>query len=94
MSHDRTEADRLLGEDWIDLRHVLVISAVAAHPERERILELQQEVDEQGQRRWSLCRHVEPDGWVELWLRPWPLDRLDWRPAIRVGTWPEKEARA
>jgi hypothetical protein len=26
-----------------------------------------------------------------VWLRPWPLDRIDARPPIRVGAWPEKE---
>jgi hypothetical protein len=26
-----------------------------------------------------------------VWLRPWPLDRIDARPPISVGAWPEKE---
>ena len=92
MTDDRNEADRILGEDWMNPRHVLVQRAVEAHPERELIRSLLQETDELGERRWSPVRHVEDDGWVELWLRPWPLDRFDERPPIRVGTWPEKEA--
>jgi hypothetical protein len=75
----------------VDLRHVRLMKALDAHPQRDLIAELQQETDEDGERRWSLCREVEEDGWVELWLRPWPLDRLDERPPIRVGAWPEKE---
>ncbi len=78
MSADRNEADR---------------KALEANPERGLIVQLQQETDEHGERRWSLCRQVEEDGWVELWLRPWPLDRLDERPPIRVGEWPEKEGK-
>ena len=91
MCDDRNEADRILGEDWMDPRHVRLVEAVEANPQRHLIADLQQETDENGQRRWSLCRQVEDDGWVEVWLRPWPLDRLDERPPIRVGAWPEKE---
>ena len=92
MGDDRNEADRILGEDWMDPRHALLVKALAAHPERGLIVQLQQETDEHGERRWSLCRQVEDDGWVEVWLRPWPLGRLDERPPIRVGAWPEKKA--
>jgi hypothetical protein len=34
---DRNEADRILGEDWMDPRHVLLTKALAGHPERELI---------------------------------------------------------
>jgi hypothetical protein len=72
----------------MDPRRVLLVKAVSSHPERERILELQQETDEYGERRWSLCRQVEDDGWFVVWLRPWPLDRFDERAPIRIGAWP------
>lgn len=35
MKNDRNEADRILGEDWMDPRHVRLVKALAAHPERE-----------------------------------------------------------
>jgi hypothetical protein len=92
MTDDRNEADRFLGEDWMHPRHVLAVQTLEAHPERELIRSLLQETDERGEGRWRLCRHLEDDGWVELWVRPWPPDRFDERPPIRVGSWPEKEA--
>ena len=58
-------------------RHRLLLKALEAHPERELIEELKRETDESGERGWSLCRQVEDDGWVKLWVRPWPLDRFD-----------------
>ena len=88
---DRNEADRILGEDWMAPRHVLLVEALEAHPERGLIVQLQQETDEHGERRWSFYRQLDEDGWVEVWLRPWPRDRFDARPSIRVGAWPEKE---
>ena len=91
MEGNRNEADRILGEDWMDPRHVRLVEALEAHPQRALIADLQQETDEHGGRRWSPCRQLEDDGWVDVWLRPWPLDRFDERPPIRVGAWPEKE---
>ena len=92
MSDDWNKADEIFGEDWVDPRHLLLLKAIEAHPARELIGALQQETDEKGERRWSLCRHLDDDGWVEVWLRPWPLNRFDERPPIRVGAWPMKEA--
>jgi hypothetical protein len=92
VSDDRNEADRILGEGWMDPRHALLVKAFEAHPTRGLIVQLQQETDEHGEGRWSLCRQVEDDGWVDVWLRPWPLERFDERPPIKVGSWPEKEA--
>ena len=92
MSEDRNGPDRILGEDWIDPRHQLLLNALETHPERELIAQLQQETDDGGERRWSLCRQLQDDGWVEVWLRPWPLDRFDARPPIKVGAWPMMEA--
>jgi hypothetical protein len=92
MDDDPNDVDRILGEDWVDPRHLLLLKALEAHPERTLIDELQRETDEHGERRWSLCRQLDDDGWVEVWLRPWPLDRPDQRPPIKVGTWPMKEA--
>ena len=91
MNDDWNKADEIFGEDWVDPRHLLLLKAIEAHPARELIGELQQETDEKGKRRWSLCRQLDDDGWVEVWLRPWPLDRPDERPPIKVGTWPMKE---
>jgi hypothetical protein len=37
------------------------------------------------------------DPWVEMWLLPWPTDRPEYRPPIKIGTWPlslETEALA
>jgi hypothetical protein len=31
---ERNEADRILGEDWMDPRHALLVKALEAHPER------------------------------------------------------------
>jgi hypothetical protein len=92
MDDDRIEADPVLGEDWVDPRHLLLLNALESHPERELIEARQQERDAIGERRWALCRQLEDDGWVEVWLRPWPFDRFDARSPIRVGAWPEKEA--
>ena len=50
------------------------MAALEAHLQRDLIAELQRETDLYGERRWSLCRQVEEDG-LEVWLRPWPLDR-------------------
>ena len=90
--NDRNEADRISGEGWTDPRDLLLVKALAAHPELELIEQREQERDAIGERRWSLRRHLEEDGWVEVWLRPWPFDRFDARPPIRVGAWPEQEA--
>ena len=92
MNDDENGADRVLGEGWTDPRDLLLVKALAAHPERELIEARQQETDAIGQRRWSLSRQLEDDGWVEVWLRPWPFDRFEARLPIRVGAWPEKEA--
>ena len=91
VDDDPDDVDRILGEEWIDPRQQLLLNALEAHPERELIAELQHEMDG-GLRRWSLCRQLEDDGWVEVWLRPWPLDRFDARPPIKVGAWPMMEA--
>jgi hypothetical protein len=88
----RDAADRILGHDWMDPANALLAKALRGHPERELIAQRSQETDENGERRWSLWRHAERDGWVELWLRPWPLGRFDERQPIRVGAWPEKAA--
>ena len=77
MSGDWNKADEIFGEDWVDPRHLLLLKAIEAHPARELIGALQQETDEKGERRWSLCRHLDDDGWVEVWLRPWPLNRVE-----------------
>jgi len=92
MNDDRSEADWVPGEGWVDPREVLLMKALAAHPERELIEARGEEMDELGEPRWSLCRQLEDDGWVEVWLRPWPFDRFDARHPIRVGAWPEQEA--
>ena len=47
-------------------RHVLLVEALEAHPERGLIVQLQQETDEHGERRWSLYRQLEEDGCVEV----------------------------
>jgi hypothetical protein len=88
----RNEADGVPGESWTDPRDALLVKALTAHPERELIEQRQQETDAIGEPRWSLCRQLEEDGWVEVWLRPWPFDRFDARSPIRVGAWPEQEA--
>ena len=61
MSHDQSEADRILGENWIDPRQQLLLNALETHPERELIAQLQQETDKGGERHWSLCRQLEDD---------------------------------
>ena len=81
MGEHRNETDRILGEQWMAPRHVLLVKALEAHPDRGLILELEQETDERGERRWSLCRKLEGDGWVEVWLRPWPLDPVGRAPS-------------
>jgi hypothetical protein len=91
MDDDRNEAERTLGEDWVDPRHLLILNALEEHPELALIEELQRETDEHGERRWSLCRHLDDDGCVQVWLRPWPLDRFDEPPPIKIGAWPMKE---
>jgi hypothetical protein len=91
MTDDRNEADRILGEEWMQPGHVLLLKALEAHPEREFIEELKRETDEHGERLWSLCRLDEEnvdDSWVEVWLLPSPRDRSEDRPPIKVGTWP------
>ena len=92
MYDDRNEAGRVPGQVWMDPRDVLLMNALAAHPERDLIEERQLETDAIGESLWSVCRQLEADGWVEVWLRPWPSDRVDARPPIRVGAWPEREA--
>jgi hypothetical protein len=46
---DRNEADRILGEDWMEPRHVRLVKALEAHPECELIEELR-ETDASGER--------------------------------------------
>ena len=72
-------------------REIGPLVAWAGNLGRPGDLQLQQETDEHGERRWSFYRQLDEDGWVEVWLRPWPRDRFDARPSIRVGAWPEKE---
>ena len=92
MNDYRNGMDGVPSASWMDPRDVLLVKALAAHPERELIETRQQETDAIGEPRWSLYRQLEDDGWVEVWLRPWPYDRFDARPPIRVGAWPEQEA--
>lgn len=92
MNDYRNEMDGVPGESWMDPRDVLLVTALAAHPERALIEARREETDAIGEPRWSLCRQLEDDGWVEVWLRPWPFDRFDARHPIRVGAWPEQEA--
>jgi hypothetical protein len=40
----------------------------------------------------SRLRAWATDGWVEVCVRPWPLDRPEERPPIKVRAWPAKEA--
>jgi hypothetical protein len=56
MQDDRNEADRILGEDWMDPRHVLLQKALETHEQRELIRERQQETDASGQRICSGAR--------------------------------------
>ena len=91
MNDYRNEMDGVPGESWMDPRDVLLVTALAAHPERALIEARREETDAIGEPRWSLRRQLEDDGWVEVWLRPWPLDRPDERPPIKVGRWPMKE---
>ena len=92
MNDDRNEADRILGEDRMDPRHLLLLKAMATHPERELIRELQRRRTRAGNAAGRFAASFEDDGWIEVWLRPWPLNRFDERAPIRVGSWPEKEA--
>jgi hypothetical protein len=83
MNGDRNEADRILGEDWMEPKHVLVMKALEAHPERERILWLH------GRRTpWSTPLVARPPGRGE---RPRSLGRglappVAARPARRAAT--------
>ena len=76
----------------MDPRDALLVKALAAHPERVLTEQREQETDAIGGRRWSLSRQFEEDGWVVVWLRPWPFDRFDAQPPIRVGALPQQEA--
>ena len=87
----RDEAERCLTEDWTMAGFRLAVQAMEAHPQRDLIKSLQMETDELGECRWSPCRLVEEDvddPWVEMWLLPWPTDRPEDRPPIKIGTWP------
>jgi hypothetical protein len=90
MQDDRNEADRILGEDWMDPRHVLLQKALETHEQRELIRERQQETDASGQRICSGARSRRTAGSRSGCARG--PRRFDGRPPIRVGSWPEKEA--
>jgi hypothetical protein len=57
---DRNEADRILGEDWMDPRHALLVKALEAHPERGSSATA---TGDGGARRapLSLCRQLEQE---------------------------------
>jgi hypothetical protein len=72
-------------------RHQLVKDAIATHPERTRIDELQRERLPNGNSAWQFTRRGEPGhpDWEEVVLHP--VDPRDERPTIRIGRWPKGE---
>ena len=88
MSDDRIEADRILGEDWIDPGFRRYSDAWDKHPQRELLDAHKCDVDEDGMPRWHSVRELDEDGWVEYWQRP--TGPRDEREGICVGRWPEQ----
>ena len=48
MADDRSEADQILREDWMEPGYALLLDAPAVHPQRDLIEELKWETDERG----------------------------------------------
>jgi hypothetical protein len=85
---DRNEADRILGEDWMDPGYRRYVEAWDKHPQRDLLDEHKRDTDENGMPRWRSVRELHEDGWVEYWQRP--TDLRDGRESICIGRWPEK----
>ena len=63
MADDRNEADRILGEGWIDRGFRRYAEAWIKHPQRELLDAHKRDVDEDGMPRWHAVRELHEDGW-------------------------------
>ena len=82
------EADRILGDGWIDRGFRRYAEAWIKHPQRELLDAHKRDVDEDGMPRWHAVRELHEDGWAEYWQRP--IDPHDGRESVCIGRWPEK----
>ncbi len=85
---DRNEADRILGEDWMDPGYRRYAEAWVKHPQRELLDTHKRDVHEDGMPKWHTVKELHEDGWVEYWQRP--IDPRDGREGICIGRWPLK----
>lgn len=87
MSDDPHRADELLGVEWIvNTAWAHVHEAWRDHPEHDRLVELQYEVDADGRETWRLLCIERDDDWLEYVFQP--IDPRDPRPQISIGAWP------
>jgi hypothetical protein len=74
--------------DWRPPDRVLIEKAWNEHPEQDRLVELDQERDDEGVKQWELYSDLErgePE-WTAVWLQP--VDPDDERLPIRISRYP------
>ena len=87
MSDDPTRADETVGAEWIiNTAWAHVHEAWRDHPEHDRLVEQQDEVDAEGRETWRFLFIEHDDGWIEYVFQP--IDPRDPRPQVRIGAWP------
>jgi hypothetical protein len=86
VSDDPHDADEISDADLVNTAWAHVHEAWRDHPEHDRLVELQDEVDAEGRETWRLLCTRDDDGWIQYVFQP--LDPRDPRPEIRIGAWP------